>query len=95
MKAALYEGNKTFGLGESQVNAPGPGEVRIKVAYCGLCGTDLHIYQGHMDGRVAMPQVIGHEMSGEIAELGEGVTGWQVGDLVTVRPLAPSGTCRG
>jgi 2-desacetyl-2-hydroxyethyl bacteriochlorophyllide A dehydrogenase len=63
------------------------------VAYCGICGTDLHIYQGHMDGRVEVPQVIGHEMSGEIAELGEGVTGWQVGDQVTVRPLAPCGTC--
>ena len=93
MKAAVYEGNKTIGVGASQLNAPGPGEVRIKVAYCGICGTDLHIYQGHMDGRVAMPQVIGHEMSGEIAELGEGVTGWQVGDRVTVRPLAPCGTC--
>jgi (R,R)-butanediol dehydrogenase/meso-butanediol dehydrogenase/diacetyl reductase len=93
MKAAIYEGNKTFGLGEGQAIAPGPGEVRIKVAYCGICGTDLHIYQGHMDGRVGIPQVIGHEMSGEIVELGEGVTGWQVGDLLTVRPLAPCGTC--
>jgi len=93
MKASIYQGNKTFGLGDGQVKAPGPGEVRIKVAYCGICGTDLHIYQGHMDGRVQLQQVIGHEMSGEIAELGEGVTGWQVGDQVTVRPLAPCGTC--
>jgi 2-desacetyl-2-hydroxyethyl bacteriochlorophyllide A dehydrogenase len=93
MKASIYQGNKTFGLGEGQAKAPGPGEVRIKVAYCGICGTDLHIYQGHMDGRVGIPQVIGHEMSGEIAELGQGVTGWQVGDQVTVRPLAPCGTC--
>jgi 2-desacetyl-2-hydroxyethyl bacteriochlorophyllide A dehydrogenase len=93
MKAATYQGSKTIGLGESQVKAPGPGEVRIKVAYCGICGTDLHIFQGHMDQRVEMPQVIGHEMSGEIAEVGAGVIGWQIGDQVTVRPLAPCGTC--
>jgi (R,R)-butanediol dehydrogenase/meso-butanediol dehydrogenase/diacetyl reductase len=93
MKASIYQGNKTFGVGDAQIAAPGPGEVRLKVAYCGICGTDLHIYQGHMDGRVGIPQVIGHEMSGEIVELGAGVTGWQVGDQVTVRPLAPCGEC--
>ena len=84
MKASIYQGNKTFGVGDGRIVAPRPGEVRLKVAYCGICGTDLHIYQGHMDGRVGIPQVIGHEMSGEIAELGEGVIGWEVGDQVTL-----------
>ena len=54
---------------------PGPGHVRIDVAYTGICGTDLHIYHGDMDSRVHPPQVIGHEMSGRIAETGNGVDG--------------------
>lgn len=63
--------------------------VRIKVAYCGVCGTDVHIYHGNMDKRVSIPQVIGHEVSGSITELGQGVSGFKVGDLVAVRPLKP------
>ena len=92
-QASFYDGNKTITTGESVLVAPGPGEVRIDVAYCGLCGTDLHIYLGHMDQRVAKRQIMGHEMSGTVAELGEGVTGWAVGDRVVVRPLAPCGEC--
>ena len=93
MKAALYQGNKTIGLGVSQQRSPRPDEVRLDVAYCGICGSDLHIFQGHMDGRVRMPQVIGHEMSGAIAEVGSAVTGWAAGDRVVVRPLDPCGSC--
>jgi (R,R)-butanediol dehydrogenase/meso-butanediol dehydrogenase/diacetyl reductase len=93
MKAAYYAGDKTIEVGESVLQAPGPGQVRLRVAYCGICGTDLHIFQGHMDGRVTIPQVVGHEMSGEIAEIGPQVSGWQVGDRVVVRPLDPCGTC--
>jgi (R,R)-butanediol dehydrogenase/meso-butanediol dehydrogenase/diacetyl reductase len=63
------------------------------VAYCGVCGTDLHIFKGGMDKRVSMPQVIGHEMSGEIAEIGPRVKGWSLGDRVIVRPLQPCGNC--
>jgi len=92
-QASFYEGNKTITTGESILVAPGPGEVRIDVAYCGLCGTDLHIYLGHMDQRVAKRQIMGHEMSGTIAEIGEDVTGWSIGDRVVVRPLAPCGEC--
>lgn len=93
MKAAYYHGNKTIKVGESIPRKPGPGEVRIHVAYCGVCGTDLHIFKGGMDKRVSMPQVIGHEMSGEIAEIGPQVKGWSLGDRVVVRPLHPCGNC--
>jgi len=93
MQAAYYEGNRTITTGASVPQTPGPGEVRINVAYCGICGTDLHIYLGHMDKRVKMPQIMGHEMSGVIAEIGADVTSWQVGDRVVVRPLAPCGHC--
>lgn len=87
MKATLYEGNKTFSVVEKEVEAPAAGEVRVKVAYVGVCGTDVHIYHGMMDKRVQIPQIIGHEMSGEVDAIGEGVTGFTVGEKVVVRPL--------
>lgn len=93
MKGAFYEGNKRFSIGESKLQPPGPGQVRLEVAYSGICGTDNHIYLGHMDHRVQIPQVIGHEMSGSIAEIGEGVDGFKVGDKVVVRPLDPCRKC--
>jgi (R,R)-butanediol dehydrogenase / meso-butanediol dehydrogenase / diacetyl reductase len=87
MTAVYYEGPGTFTVGESEVLSPGAGEVRLDVAFCGVCGTDVHIARGHMDHRVRIPQVIGHEMSGTVAELGPGVDGYAVGDPVVVRPL--------
>ena len=87
MTAVYYEGPGRFTVGESEVLSPGAGEVRLDVAFCGVCGTDVHIARGHMDHRVRVPQVIGHEMSGTVAELGPGVDGYDVGDPVVVRPL--------
>jgi len=87
MEAAHYIGNRTFTIDTCQPRTPAIGEVRLQVAYCGVCGTDLHVFHGDMDHRVRVPQVIGHEMSGVVAELGEGVTGLRPGDLVVVRPL--------
>lgn len=89
MKALQFNGNKTFELQDVEVQPPLPGEVRLKVAYCGVCGTDVHIYHGAMAQRLTLPQVIGHEVSAEVDAVGEGVTGWQPGDRVTVRPLKP------
>ncbi|CAM3729076.1 MULTISPECIES: (R,R)-butanediol dehydrogenase [Paenibacillus] len=93
MKAAFYEGNKNIVVGAGSRKEPGPGEVEIKVAYAGICGTDLHIYHGHMDHRVTLPQVMGHEMSGVIERVGKEVTSYKPGDRVTVRPLGPCGEC--
>ncbi len=87
MKAALYQGNRTFTVTDVAPVPPGPGEVRLDVAYVGICGTDVHIFHGAMDARVKPPQIIGHEMSGTVAEVGPGVTGLAVGDSVVVRPL--------
>lgn len=87
MKASVYKGNKTFEIIEKQIEEPKEGEVRVKVAYCGVCGTDVHIYHGMMDKRVQIPQVIGHEMSGIIDAIGKGVTGFKVGEKIVVRPL--------
>jgi 2-desacetyl-2-hydroxyethyl bacteriochlorophyllide A dehydrogenase len=90
-KAVYYEGAHRFSLGPCVVRPPGSGEVRLEVAFCGVCGTDVHIAHGAMDHRVRPPQVIGHEMSGIVAELGDGVRGVAVGDPVVVRPLDSRG----
>lgn len=89
MNALYFLGNQSFDLRVTEAITPKPGEVQLRVAYCGVCGTDVHIYHGAMAHRLRLPQVIGHEVSAEIAAVGEGVSGWQVGDRVTVRPLQP------
>lgn len=91
--AAIYRGDKTFTVEQVTVPAPGPGQVQIDVAFCGICGTDLHIYLGHMDGRVGFERTIGHEMSGVISALGDGVTGLKPGQHIVVRPLDHCGDC--
>ncbi|MCF7837305.1 MAG: alcohol dehydrogenase catalytic domain-containing protein [Candidatus Marinimicrobia bacterium] len=93
MLISKYDGPTTMSVAEAPERARGPGEVRIRVAYCGLCGTDMHIFHGKMDKRVAQSQTIGHEMSGIVAAVGAGVTRVAPGAQVTVRPLAYCGTC--
>jgi 2-desacetyl-2-hydroxyethyl bacteriochlorophyllide A dehydrogenase len=91
--AACYVGDKKLSVVEREPRSPEPGEVRIDVAYTGICGTDLHILHGAMDARVTLPAVLGHEMSGTITAIGDGVERWSVGDRVTVMPLAWCGHC--
>ena len=93
MLTAQYTGDRTITVAELQPTPPARGEVQIRVAFTGLCGTDLHILHGNMDARVTTPLTFGHEMSGTIAAVGEGVTGWSIGDAVTVMPLDWDGTC--
>jgi 2-desacetyl-2-hydroxyethyl bacteriochlorophyllide A dehydrogenase len=93
MLTAQYTGNRTITVADITVTPPGPGQVQLRVAFTGLCGTDLHILHGNMDARVHTPLTFGHEMSGTVAALGEGVTGWAVGDAVTIMPLDWDGTC--
>ena len=87
MITTFYEGNHTFSVAEKEIEPPQAGEVRIKVAFCGVCGTDVHIYHGMMDQRVQIPVTIGHEMSGIIDKIGEDVHGFEVGEKIVVRPL--------
>lgn len=93
MLSAAYVGDRTMHVTDHDTSPPAPGQVQVAVAFTGICGTDLHILHGSMDKRVTMPATIGHEMSGTVAALGEGVTGWRVGDPVTVMPLEWDGTC--
>lgn len=93
MRTAVYIGDRQVETAEAVALPPQRGEVQITVAYTGLCGTDLHIIHGSMDGRVTRPLTFGHEMSGTVAAVGEGVTEWTVGDAVTVMPLQWDGSC--
>jgi len=93
MRAVTYTGARTLEVETRMPIPPGPGEVQISVDYVGICGTDLHIFHGDMDARVHRPAIVGHEMSGRIAALGDGVSGWSVGQPVTVMPLIWDGTC--
>ena len=93
MKAAFYERNETIRIGVCEPVAPAAGQVQIRVAYCGICGTDMHIFHGKMDKRVAASQIMGHELSGTVEAVGAGVTHVKPGDAVTVMPLDWCGEC--
>jgi 2-desacetyl-2-hydroxyethyl bacteriochlorophyllide A dehydrogenase len=92
-RRVAYSAARTLTVESATPAPPPPGQVAVDVAYTGICGTDLHIFHGAMDARVGPPVVIGHEMSGRIGQLGEGVTGWRAGEHVTVMPLAWCGRC--
>ena len=74
----------------------GPGKVRIRTAIGGVCGSDLHYYNhgGFGSVRLKEPMILGHEVSGYVAELGSGVAGLSPGDLVAVSPSRPCGRCQ-
>lgn len=91
--AAHYRGNRTFAVEPREAPPPAPGEVAVRIAYCGICGTDMHVFHGNMDARVGLNRVIGHEMSGTVEAVGPGVEGFAVGEKVVVRPLDHCGDC--
>ena len=93
LKAAYYEGKRCVRVWECLAEAPGPDQVQLNVSYCGICGTDLHLFNGNMDHRLRIPQVFGHEMSGTIRAVGDGVRNLRPGDHVTVRPIDSCGNC--
>src|SRR5258707_5061207 len=81
---------------EVPVSKPGLGELLVKVAACGICGSDLHIYEWELgaDRMVArLPVVLGHEPAGEVVEIGAGVSGFKTGDRVALDPFGHCGRC--
>ena len=93
MRASFYHGNQTFATGSAPMPTPGVGEALLRVRRVGICGTDLHIFQGHLDHRVPRGGVIGHETFAEVAEAPAG-SGFSAGDRVVVEPLSFCGECR-
>jgi len=79
-------------LEEAPEPVVGPGEVKLRVRACSMCGTDVKISQaGHL--RIRPPRVMGHEIAGEVVEVGAGVEGWAAGDRVQVIAAIPCGEC--
>src|SRR5579871_3598650 len=75
-----------------QPSAPGPGEVLVRVLMVGVCGTDLHAFEGTQPF-FSYPRVLGHELAVEVIEPGEGVEGFQAGDRCAVNPYMTCGVC--
>ena len=103
MKAAVFHAAKDIRIEEvASPDSVGPGEVRVKPFWCGICGTDLHEYavgpiviptKPHPLNGSQVPQILGHEFSGQVLEVGAGVTNLSVGDRVSVMPLLFCGSC--
>jgi L-iditol 2-dehydrogenase len=92
MKALLLSQYKHLEITDLPNPTPGDGEVLVSVAACGICGSDVHGYDGS-SGRRIPPIVMGHEASGTIAALGDGVNGFTVGDRVTFDSTIFCGAC--
>ncbi|QNI05163.1 alcohol dehydrogenase catalytic domain-containing protein [Mycobacterium kubicae] len=88
----FYADTKSVVLEDVPVPEPGPGEVLVKVAFCGICHSDLSLINGTFPAQTPVVTQ-GHEASGTIAKLGPGVTGWQEGDRVVVAAGRPCQRC--
>lgn len=92
MRAAVLHGPYDLRIEEVAEPSPKAGEVKVRVAACGICGSDLHLFRG-AGLKVRSPLVIGHEFGGTVVETGPHVTNVAVGDAVAVRPLVACGSC--
>jgi (R,R)-butanediol dehydrogenase/meso-butanediol dehydrogenase/diacetyl reductase len=104
MKAALFHAKEDLRIEEVPEPTPGRGQVKLRNAYAGICGSDLHVYYSpeaagldldhpHPVTGATLPQILGHEFSGTVVELGEGVSDVAVGDRVAVWPIYYCGEC--
>lgn len=96
MKSLVIHAPKDLRIEDQDVGAPGPGEVRITMAAGGICGSDLHYYNHGGFGAIKLrePMVLGHEVSGHVTALGDGVDTLEVGQLVAVSPSRPCNACK-
>src|SRR5229473_5370644 len=92
MKVLLLSKYRHLELTNFPDPTPGPGEILVKVAACGICGSDVHGYDGS-SGRRIPPIVMGHEAAGRVADVGPQVTGWSAGDRITFDSTIFCGTC--
>ncbi len=94
MKAAVFHAaHRPLEVTEIPTPEPGPGQVLVKVAACGLCHTDLHFIDHDTPTFKTPPLVLGHEISGTITDSGAGVTGWKNGDRVLLPAVLTCGAC--
>lgn len=104
MKALRFHGKEDLRLDEIAIPSCGKGQVKVAPKFCGICGSDLHEYLGganlipkegepHLITGETLPLVMGHEFSGIVEEIGEGVTTVKKGDHVAIYPLISDGEC--
>ncbi|KAI4288670.1 MAG: hypothetical protein L6R35_002073 [Caloplaca aegaea] len=102
MKAVRFHGKGDIRLDDIEVPTCGKGQVKVKPAYVGICGTDLHEYLGganlipttpHPITKEKIPLTLGHEFSGVVEEVGDDVTDVKMGQRVSVQPIIYDGTC--
>lgn len=96
MNAAVLYGPRDLRIEERERPTVGADDVLIRIAYCGICGSDLHAYDGLRTSahrRPPGPRVLGHELSGAVVETGSEVTAWRNGDRVTCIPWTTCGSC--
>ncbi len=94
MRAAVFHGaGQGLRLEDVERPVPGPGEVLVKVAACGLCHTDLHYLDHGVPTAKKPPLILGHEISGSVAQLGVGAGRWKEGDRVLLPAVLTCGTC--
>lgn len=94
MKSAVFYGKHDLRIEEQPMPIVGPNDVLVQVKACGICGTDVHIYEGDKGAaEVTPPTILGHEFSGIVAAVGSAVTAYKVGDRVCVDPNCYCGAC--
>ena len=102
MRAALYYGREDLRLEQVAEPSPGPGDVKLRILFNGICGSDLHeYYDGPITTRtephpltgIRNPVIMGHEMCGEVVEVGEGIEDLEPGVRVAVEPVETCGNC--
>src|SRR5271165_6068593 len=92
MQALLLTEYRHLEIADMPTPSPGPGELLIRVRACGICGSDIHGYDGS-SGRRIPPLVMGHEAAGNVAAIGAGVSGFREGDRVTFDSTVYCGAC--
>ncbi|WP_147112558.1 L-idonate 5-dehydrogenase [Tateyamaria sp. syn59] len=96
MKVIVAHAAKDLRVETRDMPTPGPGQVLVKMAAGGICGSDLHYYNHGGFGPIQLkePMILGHEVAGHIEAVGDGVTGLDTGALVAVSPSRPCGQCK-
>lgn len=94
MKSAIFYGKHNMKIEERDLPLVGPDDVLVEVKACGICGTDVHIYEGDKGAaEVTPPTILGHEFAGIVSKIGENVTKFKEGDRVCVDPNCYCGSC--
>jgi threonine dehydrogenase-like Zn-dependent dehydrogenase len=94
MKALVLTGKEKMAIQEQSIPEIAANEVLVNVKFCGICGTDVHIFNGEPgSAEVTPPVILGHEFAGEIVKIGAEVTELAVGDHIAIDPNIYCGHC--